>query len=752
MNQVDSHTIKVTDNVTLLIYSASAPMYEITEADALERCESRWQLQEGKEYDYEVLEDGHDTENWTLIGISSIFVPNHKHKNRGKIRTGIFVGTVNFVLRDESAAVDYKLKIEVQSVKTNYREDYQKMLTDITGYYTDLVMQQGSPITQTFDVDYNSSSETLYQKFSFVKSIINSQPFDEAVHKVIYNPVRKWTETTAEKRIESVGRLSRSSVRQIASRGNRVALKNPVAGLTSLPRTLSVAQKVDTVDNHENQFVKYVLTTFYDFCSNLSVIPEPLEPLKTEAAALCEKIAGYLNHAFFKDVSNPTRLNIGSPVLQRREGYREILQAWLMFDLAAKITWKGGDCVYEAGKKNIAALYEYWLFFKLIEVVGDVFKITPGSKRDLVQLDKDTLQLDLKIRQGSESVIEGVYKEGPRLLKVQLCYNRTFSYQKDYKKSGSWTLAMRPDYTLSIWPAKLSQSEAEEDNAIVHIHFDAKYRLESILLDDDGRNEETIENELKTEKTDRQINIYKRGDLLKMHAYKDAIRRTAGAYVLYPGDKAKMKHGFHEIIPGLGAFCIAPGHEGRQIPLLKEFIQNVVDHFMDRTSKREKVAVAKKVIYDERSFPFRDSFPEPEEYKFPDTTPVLVACYKSEAHLNWIKHNRKYNIRLGGPRTGAIKLNSPLVNAQYLLLYDYNTLGNEDLFKIISDSPQICTTEDMISMGYPSPTKDQLYLVFDICHDSVEVELSAHEWSVKSLVSGTGSPVLVNYIDLFPSK
>ena len=36
-----------------------------------------------------------------------------------------------------------------------------------------------------------------------------------------------------------------------------------------------------------------------------------------------------------------------------------------------------------------------------------------------------------------------------------------------------------------------------------------------------------------------------------MHAYKDAIRRTGGAYVLYPGDKSINQKGFHEIIPGL---------------------------------------------------------------------------------------------------------------------------------------------------------------------------------------------------------
>ena len=54
--------------------------------------------------------------------------------------------------------------------------------------------------------------------------------------------------------------------------------------------------------------------------------------------------------------------------------------------------------------------------------------------------------------------------------------------------------------------------------------------------------------------------MYRRADLLKMHAYKDAIRRTGGAYVLYPGTEDRVVSGFHEIIPGLGAFAISPKH------------------------------------------------------------------------------------------------------------------------------------------------------------------------------------------------
>jgi predicted component of viral defense system (DUF524 family) len=68
----------------------------------------------------------------------------------------------------------------------------------------------------------------------------------------------------------------------------------------------------------------------------------------------------------------------------------------------------------------------------------------------------------------------------------------------------------------------------------VHIHFDAKYKVESlqgIFGKDDNLEEENEEQ--------KKGHIQKSIDLLKMHTYKDAIRRTAGAYVLYPGTEAK---------------------------------------------------------------------------------------------------------------------------------------------------------------------------------------------------------------------
>lgn len=746
--QVEQFIIPIYPGVKLLVYSSGAPLY--VDDYAADYGESRWQLLEGKEYEYELVDDSlNEPTDWSLDGPASMVQKNPRHMNRGVITTGIYVGTAHFKAVKTGANEGVPVEFEVLSVKTSYRSDYRHMLSDITSYYTDLVMQQGSPVTQKFEVDYDTPQHTLYQKFAFVKSIVEDEQFDEAIHKIISNPVRKWAETTVERHIESVRKLSKSSLRQIVTRNDRVPYSGVIEGLESLPRYLTVSHKTDSVDTPENQFVKYVLTSFYGFCSSLGTKKNATPQLKKEIDAVCNILAGYMNGLFFKDVSNPSQLNLGSPVLQRKEGYREILQAWLMFDLAAKLTWNGGDDVYEAGKKNVAVLYEYWLFFKLMECVSEVFNVPAVEKQCLISNDADGINLE--IRQGHTKMIHGQTMTGNRRLNISLYYNRTFSHTDDIYASGSWTMNMRPDYTLSIWPGEMTEADAEREDAIVHIHFDAKYRLNKIIIEDKEIDLEAREKELQNEKEDREIDIYKRGDLLKMHAYKDAIRRTGGAYVLYPGTEKKIRKGFHEIIPGLGAFCIAPGHEDEQIPALKRFLREIVDHFMDRTSQREKVAVAEHEIHATPPDPFYEMFPEPYGNPvFADAVTVLVGCYKSEEHLNWILTNGKYNIRCGGEREGAVELTDSFINAQYLLLYNLTDLSIKHIMKMTKKHPVVVTDKMLGEMDYPEPTPGQMYMLYDVSEELVEPELVDRPWYIDPIVEGkNGSPQTAIYTNLF---
>ena len=732
----------------MLVYSSGAPLY--VDDYAADFGESRWQLLEGKEYEYELVDDSlNEPTDWSLDGPASMVQKNPRHKNRGVITTGIYVGTAHFKAVKTGANDGVPIDFEVLSVKTSYRSDYRHMLSDITSYYTDLVMQQGSPVTQKFEVDYDTPQHTLYQKFAFVKSIIEDDQFDEAIHKIVTNPVRKWAETTVERHIESVKKLSKNSLRQIVTRNDRVPCSGAIKGLDSLPRYLSVSHKTDSVDTPENQFVKYVLTSFYGFCSSLRTKKNATTQLRMEIDAVCNTLAGYMNGLFFKDVSNPSQLNLGSPVLQRKEGYREILQAWLMFDLAAKLTWNGGDDVYEAGKKNVAVLYEYWLFFKLMECVSEVFYVPTVKKKCLISKDADGINLEL--RQGHTKMIHGTTTAGNRRLNISLYYNRTFSHTDDIYSSGSWTMNMRPDYTLSIWPGEMSEAEAERKDAIVHIHFDAKYRLNRIIIEDKEIDLDAEEKELQEEKENREKDIYKRGDLLKMHAYKDAIRRTGGAYVLYPGTEKKIRKGFHEIIPGLGAFCIAPGHEDEQIPALKRFLRDVFIHFMDRNSQREKVAIAEHDIYSSEPEPFYEMFPEPYGNSvFPDSVRVLLGCYKNQEHLEWILKQGKYNIRCGGEREGAVELQDSFINVKYLLLYDPEDLSVKSIMKMIKDHPVVVSDTMLADMYYPNPTPGQLYMLYDVSEEAVEPELIDRPWFIESLVKGKkGVPQTVIYTNLF---
>ena len=735
--------------IKFYIYPESS-MAKLYEEDSSCTNASRYHLVEGCSYTYECTSE--DGNIYQLESIEEIITHHRseRHKNEGRITTGIYVGTLTIrVFNVATKEVFGDIDIEIRSTKSEYETDYRQMLGDIAEYYTDLVLQQGAPVTQRLEIDAESSAETLYQRFAFVKSLIESDAFSEAIHKIISNPIRKWTDSNIQRKIEGVKRFTRKNIREIASSNDRINLSEdyrmgmPVH-LTSVPRTIEVEYKKDTIDNQENQFIKFVLRSLSMFCWDLKEMRNASIRLKAEAESTIEQLNIHLESQFFRQVSMPTHLNMNSPVLQRKEGYREVLQSWLLFDLAAKLNWDGGDDVYSAGKKNVATLYEYWLFFKLLELISQFFDIHAKDKLQLVNFDSDKINLNLI--QGKTRMVYGQQDTLSRKINVAFYYNRTFSKVADdndpIHKAGSWTMSMRPDYTLSLWPGEVSETEAEKQDLITHIHFDAKYRLNKITLEDTNTEEE----DLLAEKKEQECGIYKRADLLKMHAYKDAIRRTSGAYILYPGTENKSMKGFHEVVPGLGAFSIRPGHWEEDSISLKQFIADVKAHMLDRTSQREKSSYYQHYIYkEENPMMVMESLPEPvhENRDFlPDETSVIVAYYKGQEHLDWILNNHLYNVR-AGENKGSITLDNKLINARYLLLH--NGKESHHLIRINKEGPKIYTRAELVKMGYPQyrisgtdqidiireqREANKIYLVFKLFkNNSAEKELLAYKWT-----------------------
>lgn len=753
--KVDKLEIPIIGNfgeIKLCIYPALGSSMLFEEEDAVDYGESRWQLQEGCTYEYELVSDNKRTYQFMTEDEIVRFSHSPRHPNAGTLKTGIYVGSLSLAIRDTELDCEIaKVNIEIKSVKAEYRTDYRKMLEDITAYYTDLVLMQGSPVTQKLEIDNDTPQQTLYQRYAFVRSIVENSAFQEAINKIVASPVRKWEETIVERDVSNVKRLSRRNMHQIASSRDRIPVYNGDEiglphGLNSVPRTLTVAYKRDTLDNQENQFVKFVLRSFSSFCSELRGKKNANDRLKAEIDKTMDVLNGHLSTLFFKQVSMPSQLNLNSPVLQRKEGYREILQAWLMFDLAAKLSWKGGDNVYEAGKRNVAVLYEYWVFFKLLEVISRVFDIDPVSVNKLVKTDAD--RINLEIQQGKMTMIEGLYDTGSRKFNVRFYYNRTFAHTREDEeldKSGSWTMNMRPDYTLSIWPGEISIDQAEREDLIVHIHFDAKYRVNKIDLGvDDSMNDEQMSEALLNEKKEQEEGIYKRADLLKMHAYKDAIRRTSGAYILYPGTVQRRLKGFHEIIPGLGAFCLTPSNYDEELITLQVFLLKIVEHMLDRTSQRERMSYYINNVYNTPSKSVREEMPEPagDNRDFlPDETWVVLGYVKNDKQLEWIHKTGLYNFRTG-TQNGSIRLSRNLVSCRYLLLHAHGE--SIQFVRLADEGPRVFRRSDLLRMGYPpsdneEKKKDDIYIVYRLEPNNTEPEWVQYHWQISEVTDNKGN-------------
>ena len=367
----------------LTIYpEGNAVFREIDILEAEEFSESQFQILEGNCYEYHFNRD-----NFQLsASISGIVIPSKRHSSSGRIVPNIYVGTLTLDILNTAENIGIsKLDIEVLATKFNhkldksYRENYRFMLEDITDKCTELLMQINSPVHQTFEIDFDSNQNTVYQRFCFVQSILNNSDFGESVQKVISNPKTNWDEENEISDIRKIRRVTNYALRQIISGTNRVGLPETHSlrnsNINSVPLKINGYRKIENLDTPENRFIKHVLEVFKKFCEEcfavfaLKQLSKPIQ----EAQHLIHNLESQLNHPFFQNINPPTSLKLNSPVLQKRSGYREILSRWLQFDLASKLIWKGGEDVYNAGKKDIASLYEYWLFFTLYDLIKDKF-------------------------------------------------------------------------------------------------------------------------------------------------------------------------------------------------------------------------------------------------------------------------------------------------------------------------------------------------------------------------------------------
>lgn len=731
----------------LEIYPPNNPanaLLRLGDAEAREAGEEAVQLMEGLRYEYAFVGPG--AENFRLeeeFGKGAVEPSsNPRLAHCGSIATGLNTGRLALVARDAAGEIAGRTALEIRSRKVSYRGDYRLMLEDITEQCVALLMELRAPTTMRVAPDPGRTPDTLHQRFAFLRGLLGSRQFRDALHRIATHPHQRWVPEETVHDMRRGFKPDARTLRQLARAPRRVPLPpgHPLAKIIpSLPERILLHRNAQTEDTPENRFIRFALQTFSGFLNRMRLKLEEIGSaadtrLKAEIAALENQLETALAADVFRSVSDPDMLPLGSPVLQRKEGYREVYQAWLKFDMAARLVWHGGEDVYGAGQRDIATLYEYWVFFKLLDIVSAVFKLEKPAAHALIEETADGF--GLKLKSGEQLAFDGVTFGGARPLRVRFSYNRSFSHNAAPDRVGSWTERMRPDYSLSLWPAEFSEAEAEAQEIMAHVHFDAKYRIDNVeqLF---GREDESLDaaglnNDLAEEKQEQREGRYKRADLLKMHAYRDAIRRTQGAYVLYPGDSSRQWQGYHEILPGLGAFPLKPGNGAQEV---ENFIREVVAHACNRATARERqsyhtyqaqeapasYAVLSKLP--ERDIGSKRRAPPPAE------THVLVGWYKDEAHLQWILREKLYNFRMDTER-GSLRLTPEVSGAQYLLLHSHKGATSQGLMRVSKEGPRVLSREALVAKRYPREPSKPFYLVYNV--EPAE-GFEGYEWDYKKL-------------------
>jgi predicted component of viral defense system (DUF524 family) len=722
--------------------ASTAPLTETDEEDAREHGETTVQLRESERYEYEVVPaNGADLRlRCSLSSRRRSLGTGGKMPDAGLIETRSFCGTLLLELvegevNDAKSAVASTL-LDVRSLKLDYRTEYQGMLRRLADEIAGLVADARSSAKAGFRSTFEDRTDAgwLQIQLELLRETLDSADFSAALQRILSFPHERLATVNDSVSTDQPIRWTPSAVRQLVTGNPRreVPASHPLRtqlGLESVAELVLVPRKSRDLDTLENRFVKFALGEFRAFLTHAQGVFESSAGWGASAALsrrLAATVEDWLGRSLFREVGEMRFAPLGSPVLQRKAGYREVLRWWLRFRTAAELAWGGGEELFHAGQRDVASLYEYWLFFELL---GWFCQKCRGGNRPAVEELIEGLEEgspNLRLRKRMElGPFAGSFAGQSRRLNARFAYNRRFEVTQDRHAGGSWTRRLHPDYTLTFWPEDLTEADAERQELLVHVHFDAKYRVE----DTDG----LFGAEGADDADDEAEGNYKRQDLLKMHAYRDAIKRSQGAYVLYPGrtNAAVKMQGFHEILPGLGAFGVAPNENGaaQGFESLEGFLDEVLAHLGNRTTAQERVSYHIAESYKLKEVPVqygslvlaeRDEISDTARALPPSEHNVVVAWFEDDAQLQWTMKTGFAVVRLGD-RRGTWHVPPEFASARHVLLHTYKSQVADGLLALKERNPgyKVFTAEDLKAKGYPGSASGDIYAIFEVAPDPV---------------------------------
>lgn len=486
---------------------------------------------------------------------------------------GSFVGVVDLSLGP------HELRAEVASSKIGYFDDFRALLDEVASDFIELLFQVDSVSGYRFAVGEPGDVSPATALFH-LRRLMRDTELPAAVEAIVGHP---YTRLIAEDRVVQSA-LARSVLPDRLAASAGMLSFEPGGPLATLfrghtPGALVETIRRDTVDTPENRYVKAVLEDLVALLGRL----EPVVAREQKSASLREltawrdRLDDLLADPVWRDVGPLRRIPFNSQILLRRDAYRQVAQADLLIQYGLVLPWdRAQEIADEVGDiRPIFELYEYSCFFALRRILRSMCGPEEQQLGGFYLRHDDRLHVDL--RRGRRSRLTFWTEIEGEAVRVELFYNRTFKKPADHQAyaDASYSTTFRPDFSVL----------ASSGGSRHWLHFDAKYRLDVADWVEQVSADvvEEVEAELAGEGEDREL--FKKADLYKMHAYRDAIVGSRGAYVLFPAQNAAptlfVRHRTAEYrashrLPSVGAFPLRPGASSDQEAALRAFFGEVL--------------------------------------------------------------------------------------------------------------------------------------------------------------------------------
>ncbi len=437
---------------------------------------------------------------------------------------------------------------------------FDAMLHELTEIATGLPFAASQSQSLPYDRSLAHLDSVLFHAFLYVRHIVLATDLAEALmptlDAILRDPHRQFVSERERSDTALAHTISARTLDRLASGAEPMARAGGGVATTPLavalrghvPISVEVTRARSSVDTPENRFVSSFLKQITSIVDRAESVgrKRSATTFGKRTMATCAEVRRVLaraqRHDLWDRVGTMTHLPIASTVLQRRREYRDVLRHSVALRATARLPLNQPQIERLLGIKDVALLYELWVFYRTVRAVESVV----GRRPDRTDaLNSDELQVNarrgLRVAWGRD---------------IEVIYNLSFSRSSSVGHQRSTSLTLRPDVVVVVHRGSSTD---------VHV-LDAKLKLapraarESVADDSDPRDDED-EGESDSPTDASRGGTFIAADVVKMHAYRDALPSVRSAFVVYPGGEgARFPADDADAgASGVGAVPLVPG-------------------------------------------------------------------------------------------------------------------------------------------------------------------------------------------------